>query len=307
MRTFNPAFCYLTIFLAMRVSSLRSSVFIAITLVSLATPVESFAQTDAGPVDAGELEEVEEEAPAETPSQDAASLESTPSEKEPEKQDPSLPVVTMSNADHRPVQEPPLEPKTAEKEVTAAPPAINAPQAVTDTDPVDPGEYGGRVTLGVSLFGAKLAGVPLRIYVTQKVAFELEAAYWLSFLGEKDAELEDFDAISGVVFSSGLDVYFIKIHSRGRIKSHGLFLKGGYGINPIQHTAFAATGWAHERMHLSSKRYSFIFELGAGASFNVPRDTITEYYIADVGFLFFIRFHWSWALKTGFGWSDEYR
>ncbi len=235
--------------------------------------------------------ETPQDTPSETtdqPANDESSsvVTSTPSSEVKEDQDTGQDESVIAPKKEAPVVSESTQPQKDSQQVDAE------QLELADYSSVDTSEYGGRFTLGIAIGGGGIAGIPIRIFFAQLFALELGVYYRPVIVIGGDSDP------GGPMFAGGFDIYFNKRYSRSRIKLNGIFIKGGYSLSKIVHSEFAALGWAHERMRVGNRSYSFSIELGTGLIFNqLKRDDVE---MNDIGFLLYWKFHWGWALGTGF-------
>ncbi|MBN1415719.1 MAG: hypothetical protein JW973_11515 [Bacteroidales bacterium] len=150
-------------------------------------------------------------------------------------------------------------------------------------------EYGGHVSFGVAIGGGGLVGCPLR-FGGSKFAFEI-APFFRPVIDLTGGEL-----YPSVMFAGGPAFFsdkFYKAHKQ-KIKRNGFYIKGGYSLATIGHEAMFSMGWVHESFRLTSKRYSFIFELGPGI---IRQDD--EFFSHSSAksrwqFALYWKIHWNW-------------
>jgi hypothetical protein len=226
---------------------------------------------------------------------------SEPGASETETPPPDADVTAPPPDADAPLKEPSQETTSDAPEAPGPAPAAISSVGDTELAPrasvsrgVDLSRYGGRVSLGVAIGGGGVVGMPLRIYPVERLALEMGVYYRPVIVIGGDADP------GGPMFAGGIIPYFSKRVSgrRERVKLNGMFLKGGYSLSQMVNSAMVATGWAHERMRLTSKRYAFNMELGAGLLINDLKRAGFE--VNKYQFLVYWKFHWSWAFATGF-------
>lgn len=181
--------------------------------------------------------------------------------------------------------ETPEEVRTAGKDTTTE-------QATTLQD-VNTHEYGGRTTFGIAIGGGGLVGLPMRIYMAEKVALEIAVFYRPVIIIGGSA-----NDPGGPMFTGGFDFYCTKryIPSLNRVSMNGIFIKGGHGFSELITSSMLGFGWAYERFNTKNKANSFSFELGPGVLFNDVKGS--DISIEDVQPVLYWKIHWSGVFKS---------
>jgi len=128
--------------------------------------------------------------------------------------------------------------------------------AKSQSDNVNTSDYGGTVSLGIDIGGGGLIGIPVRIYLDEKVPLELGVHL-------RPVLTNDYAGVN-IFYSGGFDFYFSKkyIQHKNKVRMNGMFLKGGFSNGERYNETLVSIGWAHERFKVKNK--SFTFELGLG-------------------------------------------
>jgi hypothetical protein len=152
--------------------------------------------------------------------------------------------------------------------------SLNKP-VESDNPNVNTSVYGGYFSLGASIGGGALIGIPMRFYPVEQIAFDLT-------LGVKPMiiETKSSDGISEMnfLYAGGLDLYFTKIYKpkKYKITMHGLFITVGGSTGNMFDESFYAAGWAYEQFR--TEKRSFSFKLGVGSITLHENNILPSYY-----------------------------
>ncbi|OFX88121.1 MAG: hypothetical protein A2W99_10765 [Bacteroidetes bacterium GWF2_33_16] len=145
-------------------------------------------------------------------------------------------------------------------------------EKVLQTEDINLDQYGGNFSYGVALGGAGVIGVPIRLHLSTKSAFEIGAYYRPAFV--KITEEDWYDTytdsyyLHSCVIFGGWNFYlgkYFKIKKQ-KIKLNGIAIKGGFGFGDYS-TYLLTTGWIHESFKKRNTNHSFSLELGPGLVF----------------------------------------
>jgi len=135
--------------------------------------------------------------------------------------------------------------------------------------------FGGLFSIGVSVGGGGLVNIPLRIFPTEKFAFELTP-------GLKPAiDLNNDKVYLNIALVGGLTYYFTKdyIQYKNKVRMNGLFIKGGGSFGGRYNEILFGAGWTYERFKVVNQNRSFNIELG----FGMIRLKDMDYYLYESG------------------------
>ncbi len=121
--------------------------------------------------------------------------------------------------------------------------------------------FGGVFSIGWSIGGGGLFGVPLRFRLGQQTVFETGFLY-RPFLKSNPSE-NKFKGGMMVVGSINLGMKKKYNPVKRKVVSNGVFFRGGTGISKYKESLFGF-GWARERFKPYNKNASFVSELGPG-------------------------------------------
>jgi len=135
---------------------------------------------------------------------------------------------------------------------------------------VSTSDFGGLFSIGVSVGGGGLVNIPLRIFPTEKFAFEFTPGL------RPVINLNSGKTCLNIALMGGLTFYFTKdyIAYKNKVRMNGLFIKGGGSLGGKYNEIIFGAGWLYERFKVVNPYRSFNFELG----FGVIRLIDKEYY-----------------------------
>lgn len=133
-------------------------------------------------------------------------------------------------------------------------------------------EYGGDFSYGVAIGGGGLFGIPVKMHLNKKSAFEIGAYYKPAIVsiteeGWYDESTTDYYLHSCIIFGGWnfyLGQYFKE--RKQKVKNNGIAIKGGFGFGDYS-SYILSTGWIHESFKKRNKNHSFQLELGPGLIF----------------------------------------
>lgn len=177
-------------------------------------------------------------------------------------------------------------------------------------------DYGGRLGVGINLFGGGFAGIPVRVNVFRQLAFETSfnifpdiytpLVYYTipgynggpSYTVRDDKQKTIYK--TSPAFISGID-WFGKAgfnEEKNKIVKNGLLLRGGINLAEARTGKFFVLGWAHETFRPKHKKYSYLYEMGFGIMNSSPQYHLLQPMEMDwetAPFLY-LKIHWNWYL-----------
>jgi len=127
---------------------------------------------------------------------------------------------------------------------------------------INTSDYGGLISLGASIGGGALLGIPMRFYPGEQVAFDLTLGVRPIITNGGTSNIS-YDL--NFFYAGDLDLYFTKIYKpkSGKVNMNGIFISGGNSTGHKYEESFYAAGWAYE--HYKNEKQSFTIKLGLGS------------------------------------------
>lgn len=137
---------------------------------------------------------------------------------------------------------------------------IVSPDTLNNKLEVNTSDFGGLFSIGVSVGGGGLVNIPLRIFPTEKFAFEFTPGL------RPIINLNSGKTYLNIALMGGLTYYFTKdyIQYKNKVRMNGLFIKGGGSLGGKYNEIIFGAGWSYERFKVINPNRSFNFELGFG-------------------------------------------
>lgn len=129
-----------------------------------------------------------------------------------------------------------------------------------ETDEINLDDYGGKFSCGVAIGGGGIVGIPVRTYISPKLALELGVFYRPAVILYTGGYYSA-DHFNSIVLAGGPNIYLKKKLKKNRIKLNGITIKGGIGFGDFS-TYMLGGGWIHEKFYKRNKNRSFSVELG---------------------------------------------
>lgn len=172
-------------------------------------------------------------------------------------------------------------------------------------------EYGGHFGLGFALGGGGIIGVPIRANINRFVALETGVYFRPTIVykktttyngwGNEVSQREETDIKVPPMIAGGVDIFFGEKYRKysQKIVKNGIAIRVGATILKNHKENMLCLGWARERFKVAHKKYSYNFNLGAGALFydaaNYPLADQLGTAIPIMPFVYW-KFHWNWYI-----------
>ena len=169
-------------------------------------------------------------------------------------------------------------------------------------------DYGGKLSLGISMGGGGIAGSTLRFYPARKIAIEVGAnlrpSYYTKttyiYAGNDHPPYEETESSFHLplMMTAGVHVFLGENYSswKQRIYRNGLTFTTGKSTI-FYRDNFIAFGWSHERFNKARKKYAFESQLGIAAFFYNDKSPLSELdWDTQVIPTLYWKFNWSWFL-----------
>jgi hypothetical protein len=138
------------------------------------------------------------------------------------------------------------------------------------TPVVDVKDYGSHFSMGVSMGGGGIIGMPIRMFLHRNIPFEVAVQlHPILFIQATNnngtTSLSSIQLYPDVLFTGEFDFFFSRKYvPNKRVRLSGMFIKGGYAYGSRFDGYMGALGWQYERFKINHKNNSFSFGLGAG-------------------------------------------
>jgi hypothetical protein len=138
---------------------------------------------------------------------------------------------------------------------------------------VNVNDYGSHFSIGISLGGGGIIGIPIKVFMHRNIAFEADVHFHPVIFLKKTIVSSNYSSSSNldvsfypnVLLTGKFDFYFSRKYiPNKRVRLSGMFIQGGYSYGSRFDGYMGALGWQYERFKINHKNNSLSFGLGAG-------------------------------------------